>query len=323
MDSKTIRRFSRLVLLAGATLLLLAAESFAQGIDIPAIMTSGKGPDTFFSTNYIHQFAADVDDANHPNAASTDGEMSRDSWLTTGGHRFQLSDDVYFLTQGSYGLNAYHFDRKAGAYRWEDTHMMTVVGLAGWKIDDNWSMVGGGIFRLFAEGGADFGEAATGGGILGFDYTWSDTLQTGLIIGVMSRIEDSVGLIPLPTVHWQFADDWTFNFGLVNMAHPGIGPELIWRANEKIPVALAGSFQSRRYRLDDRNDRSSKGVGEETSFPIFLRVGYKPTEMSGIHLLAGVTTGGNLRVEDDDGHKIKEDNYATAGFLGLRFNYMF
>ena len=113
----------------------------------------------------------------------------------------------------------------------------------------------------------------------------------------------------------------------------GISLVDVYNISDKMKIALAGSYQVRRYRLDSRNDHanrvsgsgrgSSKGVGQETSFPIFARFSYKPTTMSGIDLFAGFATGGNVRVEDKAGHKLKDDDYKTAGILGAKFTYMF
>ncbi len=326
MESKQVLGSVRLAFTSLAAIMLIPAASMAQSIDIPLVVTSGQGPSSWVSANYAHQFEADVDDVK-----GHDGEMSRDSLLAVAGHRFDLSDDVFLVTQGAYIMNNYHFTRSAGTYLWDDIHQITLFGLAGWKLNDKWTLLGGGVVRTSAEGGADFGEGFNGGGVFGVDYTWSETLRTGALIGVMSSIESSVGILPIPTVEWDISDAWHFSFGVVAMTQPGIGPEILWHVNDKLDIALAGSYQVRRFRLDSRKDTtcgnragcSNKGVGQETSFPIFARFGYKPTEKSAIDFFAGVTTGGNVQVEDKDGHKLKSDDYETAGFLGIKASFLF
>ena len=35
--------------------------------------------------------------------------------------------------------------------------------------------------------------------VLFFDYTWSENLSTGVILGVISQLEDSAAILPIPT----------------------------------------------------------------------------------------------------------------------------
>ena len=56
----------------------------------------------------------------------------------------------------------------------------------------------------------------------------------GLMIGLFSNIEDGPSLLPVPTVDWQFAEDWNFHLGLVTAVDPGIGVEISYQASESL-----------------------------------------------------------------------------------------
>ena len=102
---------------------------------------------------------------------------------------------------------------------------------------------------------------------------------------------------------------------------------------EDVTLGAGFAFQSRRFRLRDRNRAGNPprrpnrnddgGVGQETEMPIFLAIGWKPSPKTSIDLLGGVAVAGNVRVEDEDGGRIKDDSYDPAPFLGLRGQIFF
>ena len=48
-----------------------------------------------------------------------------------------------------------------------------------------------------------------------------------------------------------------------------------------------------------------------------------PTKRSVVDLMAGVAVGGNLRVEDADGNRIKDHDYDPAPFVGMKAQFLF
>ena len=47
------------------------------------------------------------------------------------------------------------------------------------------------------------------------------------------------------------------------------------------------------------------------------------TPLISLSVVGGVEFGGELRLEDEQGHEILEEDHDTAGFLGFAFNAMF
>jgi len=147
----------------------------------------------------------------------------------------------------------------------------------------------------------------------------------------VDRLEGGVGLLPVPTINWRFAEDWTLNTGMVSVFDPGVGADVGWQISETVALGTGFAFQSRQFRLRDRarvahpnrNRTDEGGIGSESEIPIFANLKWRPTKRTVIDLLAGVAVGGNLRVEDADGNRIKDHDYDPAPFVGMKAQIVF
>ena len=81
-------------------------------------------------------------------------------------------------------------------------------------------------------------------------------------------------------------------------------------------------MESLRFRLD-KEGKAPNGIGDDRSFPIFCGVVYHFTPRIQAGLLGGVEVGGELRLEDENGHKIAEEDHDSAGFFGFSFSARF
>jgi hypothetical protein len=350
MSDRLARMEGRLLrpLLSALLLSMLASGSaFAQIVDIPAIMDpSAKGPPTFVQLQYGHQFETDVDD---------DGtDYARNNVLFGIGHRAQMNEKTSLFTMATYTLQSYDFGggdgdgvplvppngilpnfREGKFYQWNEIHRLVLGGLIGYDVSEQWRLIGGGIVRSWGETGADYGDSITGGLILGFSYEKNENFNSGLLIGLFNSLEGGIGILPVPTIDWRFAESWNFHTGLVSVFDPGIGAELGFQVSDTVSLGTGFAFQSREFRLRDRarvaksdvrgnrNRTDDGGVGSETGIPIFANLKWRPTKKSSIDLLGGVTVGGNLRVEDADGNRIKDHDYDPAPFLGFKGQIFF
>jgi hypothetical protein len=304
------------IVMVSAVFIVLAPSAWGQPIDIPWIATGTQGTNTWMGVHYAHQFEADVDNST--------AEMERDSVQVIAGHRHEVGDGIFLVGNASYHGSYYDFSNgnDRSQLLWNDIHQGTLGLGIGWTVGENWTFVAVGMGRTAGESGADFGDTLTGGGALVVDYRWSEKLSTGAMIGVLSQLEDSAAILPIPTVDWRFADGWRFHLGMVGMAYPGVGPEISYRS-DKWQFALGGSFQKRRYRLDDRAGPTNEGIGQEISFPIFARVAFAPNQNMNFGLMAGVAVGGELRSGADGGSKVFKNNYDPAPIIGLQANFRF
>jgi len=314
--------------LAVLTLPLITGSAFAQGIDIPAIVDPDmKGPPTMATFQYGHQFKADVEDSGT--------EIARDNAFFALAHRVKINDKTSFFALGSYTLHAYDFSGNSGnAYQWDNVHRLVIGGLFGYDLNESWRLIGGGVVRSWGETGADYGDSITGGLIGGFSYHPNEDFSVGLLIGAFSALENSMALLPVPTLKWKFAEDWKLHVGMVSVFDPGVGADVTWEISDTLSLGTGITFQNRRYRLRDKtravggspgsgssnnsNRTDDGGIGQETEVPVFAALTWKPTPKSKIDLLAGIAFAGNIRVEDDHGGRIADDSYDPAPFVGLR-----
>ncbi len=310
-------RNSFAIVMASAVFMVLVPSAWGQAVDIPSIVTGTDGPKTWMGVHYAHQFEADVDNST--------AEMERDSLQINVGHRIEMEDGVFLVGNLAYQGSYYDFSNgnDKSQLLWSNIHQTTLMLGVGWTVGENWTLAVLAMGRSAGESGADFGDTLTGGAALAIDYSWSEDLELGAIIGVLSQLEDSAAFLPLPTIDWRFADGWRFQFGMVGMVYPGVGPQISYRM-EKWEFSLAGSFQKRRFRLDDRPDReTNEGIGQEISFPIFARFAFAPSEYMNMGLMAGFAVGGELRSGADGGSKVFKNDYDTAAIFGLQVNLRF
>ena len=313
----------------------MTGTAFAQALDIPAILDlDRKMPPTGAIVQYGHQFKVDVEN---------DGtKISKNNASLALAHRAKLSEDTALLVVGTYALQAYDFSGGRSTtppvnyYQWDDVHRLVLIGLVGHDLNDEWRLIGGGVFRSWGEGGADYGDSITGGLLGGFDYHPDEDFSIGLLIGAVSALESSVGILPVPTLKWTFAENWRLNVGVISaQADPGIGAEVTWQVRDNFAVGAGATYLNRRYRLKDKtrvpngsnpsrpNRNDGGGIGQETELPIFALVRWKPTLKTAIDLQGGVAVAGNVRVEDSDGGRIKDDNYDPAPFVALKGTIFF
>lgn len=307
-----------------------AALASAQAIDIPAVLDSDlKGPSTFAVAQYGHQFGADVDDGS---------EVARDTAFVGLGRRFAMGKDTSLTLLGNYTLHAYNFSGNSGPtnfYRWDRVHRGVLAGLVGHDVNDRWRIIGGGLLRTWGENGADFDETLSGGLLAGFDYHSSEDFSIGLLVGAISKLEDGMALLPVPTLKWKFAESWRLNVGMVQLVDPGVGAQLTHQITPELSLGGGFTFQSRQFRLSGarrandptqpgrRNRTDDGGVGQETEIPIFATLRWRPVPTVELDLNGGVAVGGNLRVEDKDGGRIADDDYDPAGILAFKGQFFF
>ncbi len=312
-------------LLAG----LIAAPAFCQIVDIPAVMDSDlAAPPTVATFQYGHQFEADVEDSGT--------EMARNTAFFGLGHRVSLGEDSTLFLVGNYTLHGYDFSGSSGTsnrYRWDDVHRGVLGAIMGHDVSDRWRLMYGGIVRTWGEGGANFSDTLSGGLLVGFDYHTSDDFSVGLLVGALSQLGGGVGLVPVPTLKWKFAESWRLNVGMVQLVDPGVGAQLNYLITPELSLGGGFTFQSRQFRLSDKariqgrpnhpNRTDDDGIGQETEVPIFATLRWKPTPKVELDLNGGVAVAGNLRVEDQDGNRISDDDYDPAGILAFKAQFLF
>lgn len=264
----------------------------------------------------VYQFDTDLDDGGNFNA-------TRFTIQAGSGYSWDRQTNMSFSL--GYGYDGYDFSGNAGFGSldpWEDIHTLSFGIPMRFGIDDKWTAFVIPSLRSTGESGANFDETMTGGVLGGFSYRFSDRLTIGPGIGVFSQLEESVTVIPILIIDWKITDKWSLDTGRGLGATLGPGLTLNYQPNKTWRFGIGGRYEKLRFRLD-KNGVTESGVGEDSSFPLFINGTYSINPKANISLVGGFELGGELSLEDESGRTIKEESYDTAIFFGLAFNARF
>jgi hypothetical protein len=312
-----IERNARLLRSVSVSLIavgVLAGSAAAEIVDVEAVAPQEGEQRWVTHVGYGHMFETDVNGG---------GDVSNDAFMAGLRARFDLTDSLTLSPGLVYELDAYDISNGAQPFAWGNIHQYTLLGILNWQIDEQWSLLGGPVLRIAGEGSSAFDDSFSGGALIGFNYRASPDFSAGLALGVLSQIEDDVGLVPIPMLRWRFAEDWIVRLGIQQLGgRTGLGPELSWAINEVVDLGVGLQYQRRRYRLDDHGNNSGH-VGEDTSWPLYLRLGLRPAEGLLLEAFGGVVTGGELKTQDKGGDNTYDRGYDAAPTVGLRAEYRF
>lgn len=290
---------------------------FGQDKDLkPPYAGSPSGWSSSLRGGAVYQFDTGLDE---------DGSYDATRFTIQAGSGYSWDNQNNVSFSIGYSYDGYDFSGDAGLGSlnpWEDIHTIS-FGIPMRKgIDNNWTAFVIPSIRSTGESGADFSDTLTGGVLGGFSYRFNDSLTIGPGIGVISQLEDSATVIPILIIDWKITDKWSLNTGRGLGATVGPGLTLNFQPNKAWKFGVGGRYSKLRFRLD-KNGRTAGGVGEDSSFPVFVTGTYKIAPKANLSLIGGVELGGELKVEDKDGQTIKEESYETGMFLGLTFNKRF
>jgi hypothetical protein len=274
------------------------------------------GWSTFLRGGYVLQFDTDIDDGGSFNA---DRFFIQGGVTYAGDHRRSIS-----LVLG-YGMDAYDFsgDRGIAAVRpWEEIHSYGVSMPVRWGFGEAWTVFVMPTLRFLAESGTEPEDGMRGGGFAGISYRFGDRLTIGPGIGLMSEIEDSATVFPVLIVTWKIMDRLTLETGRGLGATLGPGLVLRWEASDNWELSISGRYEKLRFRLDEKG-MAPNGIGQDRAFPVFGGISYSFSPRAKVSVLCGAELGGELRLEDEKGGLIVEEDYEPAGFAGMAFSFRF
>jgi hypothetical protein len=245
------------------------------------------------------------------------GDFNETRFSVSGSRTFTLNDRLQLEPIVAYRFSAYDFSRPDP---WDDIHTFRATLLARYAFDQTWSIFGGPSIGLSGESDADAEDAITFGGALGVSYRVRENLSIGAGFTASTEIEDDARIRPLVIVNWQINNAWSAESGYLDVAGAaGPGGEVRYRINESWSVAGGVLYHEKRFRLsDDARGRLREGVGEDSSFPIYGKVTWQVCANAALELVGGVSTSGELLIEDRNGHKITKTDYDAAPLMGVR-----
>ena len=300
--------------MAGGLVLVCGRGALGAGEDDD----SGAPPQSWLletGVDAVHLFDSDIDDSD--NEVSVD-RVAVNSCLTYAPERRQA-----FRLNLGYEHHDYHFTELAGRDDpWDGVQKLSVDVPIRLGLTEHWSLFAVPSVAFTAEEGADWDDAGTVGGMLGFVYRVNDRFRIGPAVVASSEIEDDATVMPSLIVDWQINDRLRFRTGGAPQGALAPGANLTWTWTEKTRFVLAAGREKLRFRLDD-NGVARNGVGEDMGYPLSLGVTHRLGEHASLAVMGGAKFGGELTLEDVDGDEIVEKDYDPQPFVGISLQISF
>lgn len=294
-------------------LLCLAAPAASQETGPPGRPAGEAG--LSLSASYLHQFDADIDGG---------GDFRVDRYFLRLDKVKRQSDTLSLGMGVHYDLADYSFaDRAAvaGGAPWDQVHALTLSLSSIYSPDRDWKLFIAPSVGVAAASGADWGDSLVYGGIVWSSYRVNPSLAVGLGAGLFSKQEE-FSAFPVIVLDWKISD----RLRLSNPRSEGptgpAGLELTYKIDDAVSVAAGGAYRSHRFRLDD-DGPAPGGVGEDRSFPLWLKFSTRMGARGTLSILGGAMAGGTLTLEDDHGTTIEEQDYDLAPFLSATLSLKF
>jgi hypothetical protein len=188
-------------------------------------------------------------------------------------------------------------------------------------VRDGWVVGVAPSFDWFRENGADSGDALTWGATFSAVKRHANGNVIGVGLGAFDGIEDT-SIIPFPIVKWRFGDHWLLRNPLAAGPTGPAGLELDYLFDNGWTLGVGATYRKVRFRLSDSGP-TPDGVGEFTGVPVFLRASNTFAGTYTVNLYAGVVAGGELRVEDESGNKLRSEDFDLAPLVGFNMTARF
>lgn len=178
-----------------------------------------------------------------------------------------------------------------------------------YSLDQQWTLIGSGLFDWSQEHGSPDSDGFTGGGLVGVRYALSDDLALTFGLIARSRLEKSTLWLPLVGVEWKIDDT-------LSLAVRGPGAVVTAKINDQWSAFFDGEFRSREFRLDEDNPLPD-GVIRDRRFVVGAGVRYQPAPFFDISLRGGAVVWQEFRVDNNNGDEQREIESDPTPFIGL------
>lgn len=178
---------------------------------------------------------------------------------------------------------------------------------ASFYFSENLGVYGGAILGFGGEPSADIGDSLIYGAFGGFNYQIAKDLWVGAGLGVSTQLEDDVLYVPLVTIDWKINDQ-------LSLEANGLSGKLTYAIDKQWSIFAEGSYQLRRYRLDD-DSIVSDGVLADDYIPVGIGVSYAPSDHVTISLVGGAVVWREIEFIDDDENEIASEDAEITPYV--------
>jgi hypothetical protein len=187
--------------------------------------------------------------------------------------------------------------------------------------DGGWRWAFTPTIEYSGESGARFSDALEYGAILAVAQRFGPDLTLGLGVGVFEQIEET-RVFPFVAIDWQITDKTRLTNPFAGGPAGPAGLELSYALPSGWEIGIGGAYRSFRHRLD-RDGPFPDGIGEHRVIPVYLRLGHALSPDLRLGLYAGAALGSELRVEDQHGDRLSDEDLDPAVTLGLSLSGRF
>lgn len=144
----------------------------------------------------------------------------------------------------------------------------------------------------------------------------TDEIRVGGGVGLTSQLEGSAETFPIVTLDWQITDSLELRTegGWIQ----GGNVALLWGPNRAVRLTLATGYERNQFRLDDNGFQADRnGIGEITAVPIEIGIRFELYEGAFLDVRTGLGVAGRIRIENDNGQKLYDQNYDPSPRVGV------
>ncbi|EGV19190.1 DUF6268 family outer membrane beta-barrel protein [Thiocapsa marina] len=292
-----------------APCLARVAGTIVLSTGIAAVSMAQSPPGASFSIAPLVQFDSDLDSG---------GDAAYAAILTSLGTSWRIDERSSLGVRLRLDYEDWDFDKPlgfGGEQPWDRLYRAGISVPYGFTTESGWRLGLNPTIESSGESGANFSETLEYGATASVSRAVRPDLTLGLGVGVFERIEET-SAFPFLIIDWRIND----RLRLTNPFPAGpagpAGLELSYTLDSGWTAGAGAAYRSYRFRLDS-DGPFPDGVGEHRFIPVFVQVGRDLTENLRINLYAGAAMETRLRVEDEKGRRLYEEDQDPAAMLGV------
>ena len=215
-----------------------------------------------------------------------------------------------------------------GGIPWDQVRSSSIGLTAMYVWERRWALIVGGNVASAGVRGASFGDTLSGGGTVGFTYTFPSGLLVGVLVTAQSKLSGGVFALPFPLVDWVIPVDrgrWRLSAGGVRVG-PGRagGVSLEYAPSEALSFSAALTFLGlgREFRMSSSGPVLD-GVGRDTAYPLILGVEWRPLRPLSVSAYGGVSLLRAVTILDGSGNTLGERDVTPSPVVGGKMSLGF
>jgi len=215
-----------------------------------------------------------------------------------------------------------------GGIPWDQVRSSSIGLQAMYVWERRWALILAGNVASAGVRGASFGDTLSGGGTVGFSYTFPSGLLLGVLVTAQSRLSGGIFALPFPLVDWVLPFDrgrWRLSAGGVRVG-PGRagGVALEYSPLETLSFSAAITFLGlgREFRMASTGPVPG-GVGRDSAYPLILGIEWRPLRPLSVSAYGGVSLLRAITVLDGSGNTLGERDVTPSPVVGGKMSLGF